>query len=77
MKQQDISPLAEASAKFSVNSVNFHLDLPMLEIILQTKAKSDCFLGVPMRDSGTTDISPTFATRGVIHEFFEAATRVS
>ena len=39
MKQQDISPLAEASAKFSVNSVNFHLDLPMLEIILQTKAE--------------------------------------
>ena len=39
MKQQDISLLAEASAKFSVNSVNFHLDLPMLEIILQTKAE--------------------------------------
>src|SRR6266568_4425246 len=39
MKQQDISPLAEASAKFNVNPVNFQFDLPMLEIILQTKAE--------------------------------------
>src|SRR5881296_2392287 len=39
MKEQDISPLAEASAKFKVNPVNFQLDLPMLEIILQTKAE--------------------------------------
>ncbi len=39
MKQQDISPLAEASAKFKVNSVNFQFDLPMLEILLQTKAE--------------------------------------
>ncbi len=39
MKQQDISPLAEASAKFKVNPVNFQLDLPMLEIILQSKAE--------------------------------------
>ena len=39
MKQQDISPLAEASAKFNVNPVNFQLDLPMLEIILQSKAE--------------------------------------
>ena len=39
MKQQDISPLAEASAKFKVNPVNFQFDLPMLEMILQTKAE--------------------------------------
>ncbi len=39
MKEQDISPLAEASAKFKVNPVNFQLDLPMLEIILQSKAE--------------------------------------
>jgi len=39
MKEQDISPLAEASAKFNVNPVNFQLDLPMLEIILQSKAE--------------------------------------
>ena len=38
MKEQDISPLAEASPKFNVNPVNFQLDLPMLEIILQSKA---------------------------------------
>lgn len=39
MKQQDISPLAEASAKFNVHPVNFQFDLPMLEVILQTKAE--------------------------------------
>jgi putative transposase len=39
MKKQNISPLAEASTKFKVNPVNFQLDLPMLEIILQTKAE--------------------------------------
>src|SRR5881296_1000137 len=39
MKEQDISPLAEASAKFKVNPVNFQIDLPMLEVILQTKAE--------------------------------------
>src|SRR5437016_14301162 len=39
MKQHDISPLAEASAKFNVNPVSFQFDLPMLEIILQTKAE--------------------------------------
>jgi len=39
MKEQDISPLAEASAKFKVHPVNFQFDLPMLEILLQTKAE--------------------------------------
>ena len=39
MKQQDNSPLAEASAKFNVKPVNFQFDLPMLEILLQTKAE--------------------------------------
>src|SRR5204862_2090793 len=39
MKEEDNSPLAEASAKFKVNPVNFQLDLPMLEIILQSKAE--------------------------------------
>lgn len=39
MKQTDLSPLAEASTKFKLNPVNFQLDLPMLEIILQTKAE--------------------------------------
>src|SRR5437867_8898874 len=38
MKQQDNSPLAEASAKFNVHPVNFQFDLPMLEILLQSKA---------------------------------------
>jgi transposase-like protein len=39
MKKQNISPLAEASTKFNVNPVNFQFDLPMLEMILQTKAE--------------------------------------
>jgi len=39
MKEEDNSPLAEASAKFKVNPVNFQFDLPMLEMMLQTKAE--------------------------------------
>jgi putative transposase len=39
MKKQNISSLAEASTKFNVNPVNFQFDLPMLEMILQTKAE--------------------------------------
>ena len=39
MKKQNTSPLAEASTKFDVNPVNFQFDLPMLEMILQTKAE--------------------------------------
>jgi len=39
MKKQNMSPLAEASTKFNVNPVNFQFDLPMLEMILQTKAE--------------------------------------
>jgi len=39
MKKQNISPLAEASPKFNVNPVNFQFDLPLLEMILQTKAE--------------------------------------
>lgn len=39
MKKQNNSPLAEASTKFNVNPVNFQFDLPMLEMILQTKAE--------------------------------------
>src|SRR5437867_13136802 len=39
MKKQTMSPLAEASTKFNLHPVNFQFDLPMLEIILQTKAQ--------------------------------------
>jgi len=39
MKKQNITPLAEASTKFNLNPVNFQFDLPMLEMILQTKAE--------------------------------------
>lgn len=39
MKKQDNSPLAEASTKFNLNLVNFQFDLPMLEMILETKAE--------------------------------------
>jgi len=39
MKKQNISPLAQASTKFNINPVNFQLDLPMLEMILETKAE--------------------------------------
>ena len=39
MKKQNTSPLAEASTKFNLNPVNFQFDLPLLEMILQTKAE--------------------------------------
>ena len=39
MKKQNLSPLAEASTKFNVNPVPFQFDLPLLEVILQTKAE--------------------------------------
>jgi transposase-like protein len=39
MNKQNSSPLAEASTKFNLNPVNFQFDLPMLEMILQTKAE--------------------------------------
>jgi transposase-like protein len=39
MKKQNLSPPAEASTKFNVNPVNFQWDLPILEMILETKAE--------------------------------------
>ena len=39
MKKQNTSPLAEASTKLNLNPVNFQFDLPLLEMILQTKAE--------------------------------------
>ena len=39
MNKQNLSPLAEASTKFKLSPVNLQIDLPMLEIILQTKAE--------------------------------------
>jgi transposase-like protein len=39
MKKQDMSALAETSTKFNLNAANFQFDLPMLEMILQTKAE--------------------------------------
>src|SRR2546422_5260513 len=39
MKKQDISPLAEASTKFNLEAAGLQIDLPMLEVILQTKAE--------------------------------------
>jgi putative transposase len=39
MKRQNISPLAEASTKSNLNPVNLQFDLPVLEMILQTKAE--------------------------------------
>lgn len=39
MKKQKLSPLAEASTKFNFNPVNFQFDLPVLEMILETKAE--------------------------------------
>ena len=39
MKKQNHRPLAEASPQFNLNPVNFQFDLPMLEMILQTKAE--------------------------------------
>lgn len=39
MNKQNISALAEASTKFNLHPVHFQFDLPMLEVILQTKAE--------------------------------------
>lgn len=39
MKQRNNSLLAEASTKFNVNPVSFQFDLPMLAMILETKAE--------------------------------------
>ncbi len=39
MKKQNISPLAEASTKFNLEAVRLQMDLPILEVILQTKAE--------------------------------------
>lgn len=39
MKKQNISPRAEASGKFNLEAARLQIDLPMLEVILQTKAE--------------------------------------
>lgn len=39
MNKQDLSPLAEASTKFNLSPMRLQLDLPMLEVILQTRAE--------------------------------------
>ena len=39
MKNQNISPLAEASTKFNLEAARLQIDLPMLDVILQTKAQ--------------------------------------
>jgi len=39
MKKQNNSPLAEASTKFHLEANRLQIDLPMLEVILQTKAE--------------------------------------
>jgi transposase-like protein len=39
MKKQNTSPLAEASTKFNLNPGPFQFDLPLLEVILETKAE--------------------------------------
>ena len=39
MKKQNISPLAEASTKSNLEAARLQIDLPMLEVILQTKAE--------------------------------------
>jgi transposase-like protein len=39
MKKQNNSPLAEASTKLNLEAARLHIDLPMLEVILQTKAE--------------------------------------
>jgi len=39
MKKQNISPLTEASGKFNLEAARLQIDLPMLEVILQTKAE--------------------------------------
>ncbi len=39
MKQQRLGPLVEASTKFNLPPVNLPFDLPLLELIVQTKAE--------------------------------------
>lgn len=39
MKKQNISPLAEASTKLNLEVTKLQIELPMLEVILQTKAE--------------------------------------
>ncbi len=39
MKKQNISPLAEASTKLNLQAARLQIELPMLEVILQTKAE--------------------------------------
>ena len=39
MKKQNISPLADASTKLKLQNGSLQMDLPMLEVILQTKAE--------------------------------------
>lgn len=39
MKQPNLSPLAEASTKCNLQAARLQIDLPMLEVILQTKAE--------------------------------------
>src|SRR5512138_3797443 len=39
MRKQNISALAEASTKFNPEAARLQIDLPMLEVILQTKAE--------------------------------------
>lgn len=39
MKKQNISPLAEASTKLNLEAAGLQIELPMLEVILQTKAE--------------------------------------
>lgn len=39
MKKQNSSPLAEASTKFNLEAARLQIELPMLEVILQTKAE--------------------------------------
>jgi hypothetical protein len=39
MKEQNNSPLAEASTKFNSHPVHFQLDLPLLEVIAEIKAE--------------------------------------
>jgi putative transposase len=39
MKKQNISPLAEASTKLNLEAARLQIELPMLEVILQTKAE--------------------------------------
>ena len=39
MKKQNISPLAEASTKLNLGAAKLQIELPMLDVILQTKAE--------------------------------------